>query len=668
MLFMRRIMKSFLTIVLFLFLHAGFHSTTVAQEALPLPDSSRTVAQTWMEAMLFCIKQDVGGASIQARNLYHLSLAMYDAWAVYDSVSRPCFLGKQRGDFFCPFEQEIDFPSSNIDSLRCIAISYAAYHIIFHRFNQTATKGRVLNSVEDLFKNMGYEPNYAGVDYRNGKPEDLGNYIASSIIEFGHQDGAMEEETYEPLLYTPVNDPLRPDLPGPQGLRFPNRWQPLSVRDYLHKRGGDPNLKSWNLILIQSEDIFLTPEWGNVTPFAMKETDAKLYQREGIDWKVYIDPGPPPFIDAGYSRPESYSWNFALVARWSGMLDPAGGVMIDISPGSHGNVSCEFNDPKDYSTYYSLNEGDLFIRNGHKKNPFTKKKYAKNIVPRGDYLRVIAEYWVDAINTVTPPGHWMQNLIELSNHAQFEPKWMGKGEKLPALEWDIKAYLALSGGLHDAGVACWSVKGYYDYVRPISAIRHLASLGQCSDSLLPSFDPRGLPLIPGFIELVQSDDPLAEGHPEHIDKVKLFTWRGPDYIKNPQSDQAGVGWVLAENWWPYQRYSFGTPPFAGYVSGHSTFSTCAAEVLTKITGSPFFPGGIKTFTAIKNEFLEFEEGPSVDVTLQWATYHDAANETCLSRIYGGIHPPCDDFPGRWIGMQVASKAIRYVNALYSGED
>ena len=46
----------------------------------------------------------------------------------------------------------------------------------------------------------------------------------------------------------------------------------------------------------------------------------------------------------------------------------------------------------------------------------------------------------------------------------------------------------------------------------------------------------------------------------------------------------------------------------------------------------FFPGGIAEFTAKKNEFLGFEKGPSTDVTLQWATYHDAAAQTCLSRL------------------------------------
>ena len=51
-----------------------------------------------------------------------------------------------------------------------------------------------------------------------------------------------------------------------------------------------------------------------------------------------------------------------------------------------------------------------------------------------------------------------------------------------------------------------------------------------------------------------------------------------------------MDWILAENWMPYQLISFVTPPFAGYVSGHSTYSRSAAEVLTLLTGTPYFPG------------------------------------------------------------------------------
>ena len=86
-------------------------------------------------------------------------------------------------------------------------------------------------------------------------------------------------------------------------------------------------------------------------------------------------------------------------------------------------------------------------------------------------------------------------------------------------------------------------------------------------------------------------------------------WRGPDYIEDEETDTAGVGWILAENWWPYQRPTFVTPPFAGYVSGHSTYSRAAAEVLTALTGDAYFPGGMSGFEIKANEFLVFEDGP-----------------------------------------------------------
>lgn len=98
-------------------------------------------------------------------------------------------------------------------------------------------------------------------------------------------------------------------------------------------------------------------------------------------------------------------------------------------------------------------------------------------------------------------------------------------------------------------------------------------------------------MVDGYIEIVNENDPLIGNNSQHLGKIKVYSWKGHDYIDNEDTDQAGVDWILAENWWPYQRPSFVTPPFAGYVSGHSTYSRAAAEVLTLITGDEFFPGG-----------------------------------------------------------------------------
>jgi len=74
------------------------------------------------------------------------------------------------------------------------------------------------------------------------------------------------------------------------------------------------------------------------------------------------------------------------------------------------------------------------------------------------------------------------------------------------------------------------------------------------------------------------------------------------------------------------------------------------------------------YLAKKDEFLKFERGPSQDITLQWAKYIDAADQCGLSRIYGGIHPPMDDLPGRLIGAQVGEAAYALSTSLFNSEE
>ena len=126
----------------------------------------------------------------------------------------------------------------------------------------------------------------------------------------------------------------------------------------------------------------------------------------------------------------------------------------------------------------------------------------------------------------------------------------------------------------------------------------------------------------------------------------MLSWPGPP--TNSVNQHSGVKWIHADTWLPYQRTNFVTPAFPGYFSGHSTFSRSAAEILTAMTGSPFFPGGLGTYT---NYRLGFENGPSQPITLQWATYYDAADQAGISRIWGGIHPPIDNLAGRRAGSQ-----------------
>ena len=123
--------------------------------------------------------------------------------------------------------------------------------------------------------------------------------------------------------------------------------------------------------------------------------------------------------------------------------------------------------------------------------------------------------------------------------------------------------------------------------------------------------------------------------------------------------------MLGTQWMPYQRGNFVTPAFAGHVSGHSTFSRTAAEVLTRMTGSEYFPGGLAEFTCTQNQFLVFEDGPSQTFTFQWATYYDASDSSGESRLYGGIHPDFDDFPGRRLGAQIGAKGFAKAMSLFT---
>ena len=186
----------------------------------------------------------------------------------------------------------------------------------------------------------------------------------------------------------------------------------------------------------------------------------------------------------------------------------------------------------------------------------------------------------------------------------------------------------------------------------------MGQLGQSSDPGGPSYHSFGIPLQTGLVEVITSaSSAMGERH-EHlassVGKIALYCWPGEP--ADPVNQYSGAAWILSHDWLPYQRDTFVTPAFAGYISGHSTFSRAGAEVLTTITGDPFFPGGIGSFMAPQDTFLAFELGPSTNIVLQWATYYDAADQAGISRLYGGIHVPPDDGPGRIVGQQCGLNA------------
>ena len=602
---------------------------------------THSIARQWNDELLNAIRKDSARPTVHARNLWHTSIAMWDSWAAYDSTA----------DTYLHHEY---VTAADVPSARAETLSYACYRIIAWRYRNSPNAATTLPSLDAKMAALGYD---IAVNTTDGStPAALGNRIAADVIAFGLADNSNEVDNYKNRFYAPINPPLVPGLPGNPDIVDPNRWQPLALSFFIDQAGN---------VVLGGYPAAFTQEWGQVTPFALSPSDRTSATRGGFDYWTYFDPGPPPAF--GGADEELYRWNFELNLSWSSQHTTEDGVMIDASPASIGNATLA--DPHDYQAFYDFeNGGDTGP--GYAINPVTGLPYEPQIVPRGDFSRSLSEFWADGPTSETPPGHWFTIANYVADHPLFVKRLGGSGPILDDLEWDVKVYMALGGAVHDAAVCAWGIKGRYDGIRPISAVRYLAGLGQKTDPSAASYNEHGIDLRPGLIELVTTETTAPGQRHEHLPgsegKIAVKTWRGPLVITDPKTEISGVGWILAENWFPYQVKTFVTPPFPGYVSGHSTFSRAGSTVLTLLTGSEYFPGGMGEFLCAKDSFLRVEKGPSIDVKLQWAKYYDAADQCSLSRIWTGFHPPFDDIPGRLIGKKAGEGSYALAQTYFSG--
>ena len=490
------------------------------------------------------------------------------------------------------------------------AISFAAYRLLTSRYENSTGAEASLAQFDQTLASACFDLDLADDP---DSPAAFGIRVADTILEQSRDDGSLESSGYVDLSYSSTNPPLLVDEPGTEMID-PNRWQPLSLSEQITQNGQriDAGIQE-----------FIGPNWGFVTPFAI-EPDPE----QGLPF----DPGPPPLLG---TDDEAFIDGASHVVELSSRLDPRSEALIDISPASLGDIELGTYEPT-----------------GRKTNPITDAEYEQNLVPEADYGRVIAEYWADGPDSETPPGHWNTLAIEVGDELQRTGELTIDGEAVDRLEWDVKIGLALNGALHDTAIAVWGSKAHYDYARPISMIRYLGQRGELAEQ-------------PGVIETITVDSASpGERHvhlSDYIGEQAVYAWLGEPL--SPSSMTGGVGWIRAADWVPYQRASFVSPAFAGYVSGHSGFSRAAAEVLTELTGSPYFPGGLATHTVEPGGLLH-EAGPTQTVTLQWATYRDAADQAGISRLYGGIHVPADDLNGRIMGADIGIIAVDHARRIF----
>ncbi len=574
----------------------------------------QSVARRWNEVMLDGIRRDLPAPTVHARNLFHVSAAMWDAWAAYDQSARGMFVVEKP-------------PAGDVAAAREEAISYAAYRVLEARYIDAVGGSDTVPQFDALMADLCYPVTVTTT--AGDSPAALGNRIAQAMLEAGLRDGSNEAEGYSDPDYEPVNEALVVSEPGTT-MTDPNRWQPLQLEDMVSQNG---------IAIRDGVQEFIDPHWGSVAGFALPRPVT-----DGLP----MDPGAPPRLGSG--QDDAFKGEAVAVIRYSSLLDPATRIPLDISPGALGGNPLGTNDGA-----------------GHPVNPITGTPYAPHTVDHGDFGRALAEFWADGPRSETPPGHWNTIANAVSDELGDALRIGGREPAVDRLEWDVKLYLTLNGASHDAAVVAWGAKKHYDTARPISVIRYMGGLGQSSAPSGPSYHPDGLPLEPGLIEVITRQSTAAGQRHAALrgneGDIAILAWTGNP--EDPDAETAGVGWIRAVDWVPYMRPTFVTPAFAGYVSGHSTFSRAAAEVLASFTGSQYFPGGLSEWT-IEADSYGVEAGPEQDVTLQWATYFDAADQAGLARLYAGIHIPADDLAGRRLGAACGLAAWQRAQQYFGG--
>ncbi len=308
----------------------------------------------------------------------------------------------------------------------------------------------------------------------------------------------------------------------------------------------------------------------------------------------------------GDLHPGAYSdyTGYAPVNTPDQINDPNRWQPLRIPDGHGGFVTQSFIAPQwGRVTPFALRSGDQFRPVPPAKYPSQNYTEQANVVlaysaALTDEQKTIAEYWADGPLSELPPGHWTLFAEFVSARDHY------------GIDDDTRMFFALTNAIFDASISSWEAKRFFDYVRPVTAIHFLYT-----------------------------------GHP-------VTAWAGPGQ---------GTQVIDGGTWRPYQAPTVVTPPFPGYLSGHSIFSAAGAQILRLYTNSDVF-GFAVTFPAGGGR-VEPGLVPHAPLTLSWGTFSDAADEAGISRRFGGIHFRQEDVVSRKIGRLVAdqawAKAISY---------
>lgn len=493
-------------------------------QLVTVDDPTPSISVVWDRAVQQAAIDTAYGPTIVSRAYAMVHTAMFDAWAAYDEKA----IATQLGDALQRPKVEIT------EDNKKEAMSFAAYRVLTDLFPDYAA------DFDELMNELGFDPSNTTTDTTTAA--GIGNVSAEALLAFRHEDGSNQKgDNPEGILDVPYSDISNYEPVNPPG-------DPIDIEYWTPERV-PIDAKPGTEIKIQS---FLTPHWGNVTPFAESSSQIEIA-------------APEPFL--------LVDGEVDLEARTITLEET--GEVIPITKDLIGDViNPEFIEQAEELVAISAN--------------------------LTDEQKLIAEFWEDASETSFPPGTWQ-------TFGQFV-----SARDNNTLDEDAQLFFTLGNALFDASIATWDSKIDYDYTRPVRAIRELGELG-----LIGEFN-------------------------EDLNGFAIEAWGGSGL---------GTQTILATDFLTYQTPgNHPSPPFAEYVSGHSTFSAAGAEILRSFTGSDEF-GGSVTFEPGKSRF-ELGLTPYEKVTLEWDTFTEAADEAGISRIYGGIHFEDGDLEGRKLGREV----------------
>ena len=236
-------------------------------ERLPTDDA----VILWDDAALQAVRLTIPGPTVVSRALAVLHTSIFDAWSAYDATAVPTVM--QRGWRRPAAEQTAANKSQ--------AVTFAAYRALTDLFPFPATKA----VFDALMTRLGYDASNTTLD--TGTPAGVGNAAAAAVLDYRHHDGSNQLGDLHPGAYSDYTGYHAVNTPTT--IIDPNRWQPLLVSN---SQGG------------VATQVYTTPQWGLVTPFALTSGSA-------------LRPGPP----ARYPSDDYTSQAVELVAISAALTD-----------------------------------------------------------------------------------------------------------------------------------------------------------------------------------------------------------------------------------------------------------------------------------------------------------------------------------------------------------